>query len=219
VPSRYAEAVGALEMAYAGFATKWDEFNDPTCVMGPVNSRRQLDRVMSYIELGMREGARLLAGGNVGTDKGGGFFVEPTCCVDVSNQMRIAQEGIFGPVLVVIAFENDDGAVRIANDSEYGLSGMVVASGDRERGMRVARRLRTGTVSINGGLCIAPTCPSAATSAAASAGSGAAKESRRSWKPRRSPSVPSVPSARSAICYKSICPEGQLTEAVSLKHQ
>jgi aldehyde dehydrogenase (NAD+) len=126
--------------------------------MGPVNSRRQLDRVMSYIELGKREGARLLAGGNVRTDKGGGFFVEPTCCVDVSSPMRIAQEEIFGPVLVVIAFENDDDAVRIANDSEYGLSGMV-ASGDRQRAMRIARRLRTGTVSINGGLCIAPDLP------------------------------------------------------------
>jgi aldehyde dehydrogenase (NAD+) len=156
--SRYAEAVGALEKAYAGFATKWGDFNDPTCVMGPVISKRQLDRVMSYVELGKREGARLLAGGNVRTDKGGGFFMEPTCFVDVSNKMRIAQEEIFGPVLVVIPFENDDDAVRIANDSEYGLCG-VVASGDKERAMRVARRLRTGSVSVNGGMCIAPDLP------------------------------------------------------------
>jgi aldehyde dehydrogenase (NAD+) len=156
--SRYAEAVGALEKAYAGFATKWGDFNDPTCVMGPVISKRQLDRVMSYVELGKREGARLLAGGNIRTDKGGGFFMEPTCFVDVNNRMRIAQEEIFGPVLVVIPFENDDDAVRIANDSEYGLCG-VVASGDKERAMRVARRLRTGSVSVNGGMCIAPDLP------------------------------------------------------------
>lgn len=156
--SRYAEAVGALEKAYAGFSTKWGDFNEPTCVMGPVISRRQLDRVMGYIELGKREGARLLAGGNVRTDKGGGFFIEPTCFVDVSNKMRIAQEEIFGPVLVVIPFENDDDAVRIANDSEYGLCGMV-SSADRERAMRLARRIRTGTVSINGGMCIAPDLP------------------------------------------------------------
>lgn len=156
--SRYAEAVGALEKAYAGFATKWGDFNDPTCVMGPVISKRQLDRVMSYVELGKREGARLLAGGNTRTDKGGGFFMEPTCFVDVDNKMRIAQEEIFGPVLVVIPFENDDDAVRIANDSEYGLCG-VVASGDKERAMRVARRLRAGSVSVNGGMCIAPDLP------------------------------------------------------------
>jgi aldehyde dehydrogenase (NAD+) len=156
--SRYAEAVGALEKAYAGFATKWGDFNDPTCVMGPVISKRQLDRVMSYVELGKKEGARLLAGGNVRSDKGGGFFIEPTCFVDVNNKMRIAQEEIFGPVLVVIPFENDDDAVRIANESVYGLSGMV-ASGDRERAMKVARRLRVGSVSVNGGMCIAPDLP------------------------------------------------------------
>jgi aldehyde dehydrogenase (NAD+) len=72
--SRYAEAVGALEKAYAGYATKWGDFNEPTCVMGPVISKRQLERVLSYVELGKREGARLLAGGNIRTDKGGGFF-------------------------------------------------------------------------------------------------------------------------------------------------
>jgi aldehyde dehydrogenase (NAD+) len=156
--SRYAEAVGALEKAYAGYATKWGDFNEPTCVMGPVISKRQLERVLSYVELGKREGARLLAGGNARPDKGSGFFMEPTCFVDVDNKMRIAQEEIFGPVLVVIPFENDDDAVRIANDSEYGLCGMVT-SADRDRAMKIARRLRTGTVSVNGGMCIAPDLP------------------------------------------------------------
>jgi aldehyde dehydrogenase (NAD+) len=156
--SRYAEAVGALEKAYAGFSTKWGDFNDPTCVMGPVISRKQLDRVLGYIELGKKEGARLLAGGNARPDKGGGFFVEPTCFVDVNNKMRIAQEEIFGPVLVVIPFEDDEDAIRIANESDYGLCGMV-ASASRERAMKVARRIRAGSVSVNGGMCIAPDLP------------------------------------------------------------
>src|SRR5260370_26167062 len=108
--SRYAEAVGALEKAYAGFSTKWGDFNDPTCVMGPVISKRQLDRVLSYIEVGKREGARLLAGGNVRTDRCGGFFVEPTWFVDVNNKMRISQEEIFVPVIVWVPVANDDDA-------------------------------------------------------------------------------------------------------------
>jgi aldehyde dehydrogenase (NAD+) len=156
--SRYAEALAALQSGYEGFATKWGDFNDPSQVMGPIISKRQLDRVMSYIELGKKEGARLLAGGKVRTDKGGGFFVEPTCFVDVRNDMRIAREEIFGPVLVVIPFENDEDAIRIANDSEYGLSGMV-ASADEQRALRVARRIRAGSVSVNGGMCIAPDLP------------------------------------------------------------
>ena len=156
--SRYREALGVLEQVYAALEGKWGDFNDPTQIMGPVISRRQLDRVMGYIELGKREGAKVLAGGHARTDKGGGFFVEPTCFVAVSNNMRIAQEEIFGPVLVVIPFEDEEDAIRIANDSEYGLSG-VVTSGDRERAMRVAGRLRTGSVSVNGGMPIAGDLP------------------------------------------------------------
>jgi aldehyde dehydrogenase (NAD+) len=156
--SRYAEAVGVLEQAYAAFADQWGDFDSPTQIMGPVVSKKQLDRVMSYIELGQQEGARLLAGGKRRPDKGGGWFVEPTCFVDVTNDMRIAQEEIFGPVLVVIPFEDDDDAVRIANESDYGLSGIVTA-GDRARGLRIARRIRTGSVSVNGGQCTAPDLP------------------------------------------------------------
>jgi aldehyde dehydrogenase (NAD+) len=156
--SRYAEAVGALQQGFAALGSKWGDFDDPTQIMGPVISRRQLDRIMGYIELGKKDGARLLAGGQARPDKGSGFFVEPTCFVDVSNTMRIAREEIFGPVLSVIPFENDEDAVRIANDSEYGLSGGVI-SASHERAMRVARRIRSGTVSVNGGVCIAPDLP------------------------------------------------------------
>jgi aldehyde dehydrogenase (NAD+) len=156
--SRYAEAVKALEMAYAGFATKWGDMDDPTQVMGPVISKKQLERVMGYIELGQKEGARLLAGGKRRTDKGGGFFVEPTCFVDVRNEMRIAQEEIFGPVLVVIPFEDDEDAIRIANESEYALGGSII-SGDKDRAMRMARRVQSGAMSVNGGMSITGDLP------------------------------------------------------------
>ncbi len=155
--SRYEEAVKALEMAYAGFASKWGHFEEPTCIMGPVISKRQLERVMSYIELGQKEGARLLAGGKPRTDKGSGFFIEPTCFVDVRNDMRIAQEEIFGPVLVVIPYENDEDAIRIANDSIYGLGGAVF--GTQERALRMVHRIRAGALSVNGGMSITGDLP------------------------------------------------------------
>jgi aldehyde dehydrogenase (NAD+) len=156
--SRYAEAVKALEMAYAGYSTKWGDFEDPSHMMGPVISKRQLERVLGYIELGQKEGARLLVGGKARPDKGSGYFVEPTCFVDVRNDMRIAQEEIFGPVLAVIPFEDDEDAIRIANDSAYGLGG-VVLSADRERAMRVTRRIRAGALSVNGGMSITGDLP------------------------------------------------------------
>ncbi len=156
--SRYEEAKAGLKMAYQGFGDNWGDFDEPAQIMGPVVSQRQMDRVMSYIELGKEEGATLLAGGNARPDKGSGFFIEPTCFVDVDNSMRIAQEEIFGPVLVVIPFEDDEDAIRIANESQYGLSGGVV-SADTERAERLARKIRTGSVSVNGGMCIAGDLP------------------------------------------------------------
>ena len=148
--SRYAEAVEILRHAYAAFEDKWGHFDEPTCAMGPVVSKKQMERVKAYIDLGVEEGATLIAGGKLRPDKGPGWFIEPTCFVDVTNDMRIAQEEIFGPVLVVIAFDDDEDAIRIANDSPYGLSGGVV-SASLERGMGIARRVRTGTISVNGG--------------------------------------------------------------------
>jgi aldehyde dehydrogenase (NAD+) len=156
--SRYEEAKAILKAAYANFGDNWGDFDNPGQIMGPVISRRQMERVLSYIALGEEEGATLLAGGKARPDKGGGFFIEPTCFVDVDNSMRIAQEEIFGPVLVVIPFQDDDDAVRIANESSYGLSGGV-ASGSLDRAMAVARRVRTGSVSVNGGMCIAGDLP------------------------------------------------------------
>ncbi len=156
--SRYEEAKAILKGAYANFGDNWGDPSHPEHIMGPVISKKQQERVLNYIEIGKQEGATLLHGGNARPDKGGGFFVEPTVFVDVTNDMRIAQEEIFGPVLVVIPFEDDDDAVRIANESSYGLSGGV-SSGSHERAMNVARRIRTGSVSVNNGMCIAGDIP------------------------------------------------------------
>ncbi|MFT3966241.1 MAG: aldehyde dehydrogenase family protein [Sphingobium sp.] len=156
--SRYGEAVEILKRAYAGFGDNWGEFDNPAHMMGPVISQRQMERVKSYIDLGISEGATLIAGGNLRPDKGGGYFVEPTAFADVTNEMRIAREEIFGPVLVVIPFEDDEDAIRIANDSEYGLSGGVV-SADVDRAVNVAKRIRSGSISVNNGMCIAGDLP------------------------------------------------------------
>jgi aldehyde dehydrogenase (NAD+) len=155
---RYAEAVEILRQAYKAYENKWGVFDDPTHMMGPVISKKQMERVKGYIDLGVQEGARLIAGGNLRPDKGGGWFVEPTCFVDVTNDMRIAREEIFGPVLVVIPYEDEEDAIRITNDSEYGLSGGV-SSGDFDRALRLASRIRAGSVSVNGGMCIAGDLP------------------------------------------------------------
>jgi aldehyde dehydrogenase (NAD+) len=156
--SRYEEAKAVLKHAYASFGDNWGDYDNPAHIMGPVVSKRQMERVLSYVDIGQAEGATLLAGGKARPDKGTGYFIEPTCFADVTNDMRIAQEEIFGPVLVVIPFEDDDDAVRIANESAYGLCGGVF-SADLDRAMAVAKRIRTGSVSVNGGMCIAGDLP------------------------------------------------------------
>jgi len=129
------------------------KYGDPSSdsqIMGSLVNARQRERVLAYIEKGKEEGARLLLGGGVPAHLDKGYYVEPTVFMDVSNDMTIAREEIFGPVLVVIAYDDEDDAVRIANDSEYGLSGAVWSASD-DRALAVARRLRTGTVMVNGG--------------------------------------------------------------------
>jgi aldehyde dehydrogenase (NAD+) len=154
--SHYDEAV---EMAAAGmesvtYGDPWDAGN----FQGPLISKVQRDRVLGYIEKGKAEGARLVRGGGIPAHLPKGFFVEPTLFADVHPKATIAQEEIFGPVLVIIPFEDDDDAVRIANDSIYGLSG-AVTSASEERALAVARRIRAGTLMVNGGLYNAPDVP------------------------------------------------------------
>jgi aldehyde dehydrogenase (NAD+) len=124
---------------------------DPANMMGPLISARQRERVLGYIQKGVDEGATVALGGGVPAHLDTGFYVEPTVLIDVDPKATVAQEEIFGPVLVVLPFEDDDDAVRIANDSIYGLSGGVFSATD-ERATAVANRVRTGTMSINGGL-------------------------------------------------------------------
>ena len=119
--------------------------------IGPLFDKIQFDRVQKMIQVGIDEGARLLAGG-LGKPDGfeTGWHVKPTIFADVSNDMRVAQEEIFGPVLVIIPFESEEEAIKIANDSPYGL-GAYLQTGDKERAQRVSRALRAGAIHINGG--------------------------------------------------------------------
>jgi aldehyde dehydrogenase (NAD+) len=145
--ARYEEVVDALATMVRGL--KVGDPSDETTDIGPLVAQRQQERVEKYIALGQEEGAKVAVGGNgmpAGLERG--WYVQPTVFSGVDNSMRIAREEIFGPVLAVIPFEDERDAIRIANDSEYGLAGSVWTA-DMERGMEVARRVRTGTFGIN----------------------------------------------------------------------
>ena len=124
----------------------WDE---PGTVLGPLVSKVQQERVLGYIQKGIDEGARLVIGG-VDSGRNTGYFVTPTVFSDVHNDMTIAREEIFGPVLVIMPYSGEEEAVRIANDTVYGLAA-AVWSGDQDRAVRVAKLLRAGQVQVNGG--------------------------------------------------------------------
>jgi acyl-CoA reductase-like NAD-dependent aldehyde dehydrogenase len=147
--SRYDEGVELLKGIFETVVV--GDPQQPETLCGPVISPRQRERVIGYVEKGIAEGAELLVGGpstppNLGT----GYYVTPTLFGAVDNSMTIAQEEIFGPVLVVIPYEDDEEAVRIANDSRYGLAGYVL-SNSRGRSHAVARRLRAGVIGVDGG--------------------------------------------------------------------
>ena len=145
--SRYEEVLSIAQEVLE--AVPYGDPFDPANAMGPVHSELQMGRVLGHIEAGRAAGARVVAGGGRAPQFEDGWFVEPTLLADVTPDMSVFQEEIFGPVLTVTAYEGEEEAVALANDSIYGLSG-VVWSGDDDHAVRVAKRLRTGMISING---------------------------------------------------------------------
>jgi aldehyde dehydrogenase (NAD+) len=144
--SRYSETVDAVAAMVSGL--KVGDPGDPATQIGPLVARRQQDRVEGYISAGQDEGAKVVTGGSRSSGHDRGWYVAPTVFADVEPGMRVAREEIFGPVLCVIPYEDTEDAIRIANDSDYGLAGTVWTA-DADRGMDIARRVRTGTYGVN----------------------------------------------------------------------
>jgi aldehyde dehydrogenase (NAD+) len=147
--SRYDEGVEILTQVMQNIP--YGDPLNPGTLSGPLISALQRDRVQGHIDRALEQGARLVVGGGRPAHLPKGFFIEPTLFADVDNSMAIAQEEVFGPVLAAIPYDDDDDAVRIANDSNYGLSGGVFSS-SLERALGIANRIRTGSISVNGGM-------------------------------------------------------------------
>jgi acyl-CoA reductase-like NAD-dependent aldehyde dehydrogenase len=150
------EAVSLVAATMAG--VPYGDPRDPAMMMGPLISEAQRDRVDGHVRGAVADGATVATGGGRPEHLGGGFFYEPTLLTGAGADSAIAQEEVFGPVLVVLPYRDDDDAVAVANNSIFGLSGAVFGA-DEERATAVARRLRTGTVSINGGMYYGPDSP------------------------------------------------------------
>lgn len=154
--AQYDAAVEAAAATLGGI--KPGDPNSKRTVCGPVISARQRDRIQGYLDSAIAEGGRFACGGGRPADLDTGFFIEPTVIAGLDNSAKVSREEIFGPVLTVIAHDGDDDAVRIANDSPYGLSGTVFG-GDDDRAQAVASRLRVGTVNVNGGIWYSADAP------------------------------------------------------------
>ncbi len=153
---RYDEAVGIAAGTMSSI--KPGDPNDAGTMCGPLISARQRDRVQGYLDSAVSEGGTFACGGGRPADKPRGFYIEPTVITGLTNDARVAREEVFGPVLTVLAHDGDDDALRIANDSPYGLSGTVFG-GDPQRAAAVAARLRVGTVNVNGGVWYSADAP------------------------------------------------------------
>ncbi|MFC9789908.1 aldehyde dehydrogenase [Rhodococcus sp. NPDC127528] len=154
--ARYDEAVAATARTMSGIRA--GDPSKPGTVCGPLISARQRDRVEGYLKLAVEEGGTIVTGGGRPADRERGYFVEPTLIAGLDNSARVAQEEIFGPVLVVLPHDGDDDAIRIANESPYGLSGAVWGT-DPDRVNRVVAGIRTGTLSVNGGVWYSADAP------------------------------------------------------------
>jgi acyl-CoA reductase-like NAD-dependent aldehyde dehydrogenase len=144
--SRYDEVVEKVSAAVAAMPVGLPD--DPASMIGPLISEKQRERVEGYIKKGVDEGARIVTGGGRPEGLDGGWFVQPTVFADVDNSMTIAQEEIFGPVLAIIPFDTEEDAIRIANDSVYGLAGSVFTT-DFAKAVEIAKKIRTGTYAVN----------------------------------------------------------------------
>jgi len=153
---RIDEAVDVARTTLAG--VPYGDPADPANMMGPLISARQREKVAGYVDRAIADGAKAVVGGGIPEHLPRGFFYEPTLLVGAGEDSAVAQDELFGPVLVVLPHDGDDDAVRVANNSIFGLSGSVM-SGDRERALGVARRIRAGTMSVNGGIYYGPDAP------------------------------------------------------------
>jgi acyl-CoA reductase-like NAD-dependent aldehyde dehydrogenase len=153
---RLDEAVDVARSTLAG--VPYGDPTDPANMMGPLISARQREKVGGYVDRAIADGAKAVVGGGIPEHLSRGFFYEPTLLVGAGEDSAVAQDELFGPVLVVLPHDGDDDAVRVANNSIFGLSGSVM-SGDRERALGVARRIRAGTMSVNGGIYYGPDAP------------------------------------------------------------
>lgn len=153
---RYDEAVAATAAVMSGI--RCGDPTDRRTICGPLISARQRDRVEGYLALAADEGGKIVCGGGRPAEHARGFYVEPTLVAGLTNDARVAREEIFGPVLVILPHDGDDDAVRIANDSPYGLSGTVHGT-DLDRARAVAARIRTGTLSVNGAVWYSADAP------------------------------------------------------------
>lgn len=154
--AKYDEAVSIAAATMGGI--KAGDPTDPGTICGPVISARQRDRIQGYLDSAIAEGGAFACGGGRPADREVGFFIEPTVITGLGNDARCAREEIFGPVLTVIPHDGDDDAVRIANDSPYGLSGTVFGA-DPGRAARAAARVRAGTINVNGGVWYSADAP------------------------------------------------------------